>query len=340
MRIYIAIIAVCSSILLGSSVSAQEPLTLTATLDSQSPVAFSISQVAAQNIDVARVTLTATGGDVYISGLYLTTDSVAGLSNFTDIKVYDTYDSSLLGTYSVQSGGSALVHFNNTRIGLGLSKTYLIRASLTSGAAGVVRIGFSGVTDPALANPVLSGFPVFGNLVTLSGTVATPTPTPSLTPAPTPLGTPIPQPISFVSLAALGLTEGDTISAGGSSDPDIYIANEFGYKRLFLNPVIFNFYGHLGGFGQVKNISSQTRDVLRTSSYFRNCETNDPKIYSVEVTGEDTGTLHWINTSGTQATYEDPDFFKKVFCINTNEFSWYTKGSEYASVLQVQQYQR
>src|SRR3990167_5207257 len=45
-----------------------------------------------------------------------------------------------------------------------------------------------------------------------------------------------------------GLTEGNVISAAGSDDPDVYIVNELGYKRLFLNPVIFGFYGHLGGF--------------------------------------------------------------------------------------------
>src|SRR3989344_498840 len=44
-----------------------------------------------------------------------------------------------------------------------------------------------------------------------------------------------------------GLKEGNTISASGSDDPDVYIVNEQGYKRLFLNPVIFSFYGHLGG---------------------------------------------------------------------------------------------
>src|SRR6185369_8686437 len=45
-----------------------------------------------------------------------------------------------------------------------------------------------------------------------------------------------------------GLTEGNTISATGTNDPDVYIVNALGYKRLFLNPVIFSFYGHLGGF--------------------------------------------------------------------------------------------
>ena len=74
-----------------------------------------------------------------------------------------------------------------------------------------------------------------------------------------------------VAPADYGLKEGDVISAAGSSDPDVYIVNEMGYKRLFLNPAIFNFYGHLGGFKAVKSVSAVTRDAFVTSGLFRNC---------------------------------------------------------------------
>src|SRR3990167_581137 len=89
-----------------------------------------------------------------------------------------------------------------------------------------------------------------------------------------------------------GLTEGNTISAAGSNDPDIYIVNQPGYKRLFLNPVIFSFYGHLGGFPNVKNVTATVRDAFPTSGLFTVCQVgsvyNDGKVYGVEVTGEDT----------------------------------------------------
>ena len=134
---------------------------------------------------------------------------------------------------------------------------------------------------------------------------------------------------SAVAPADYGLTEGDVVSAAGSDDPDVYIVNELGYKRLFLNPAIFNFYGHLGGFAAVKNVSAATRDAFGTSGLFRNCETNDPKVYGVETTGEDVGMLHWVNTPGSQAVLDDANFFKKVFCVNNNEFNWYPKGSDY-----------
>ncbi len=160
---------------------------------------------------------------------------------------------------------------------------------------------------------------------------------------------------SAVTPADFGLTEGNTVSVDGLPtgdplfDPDIYIVNDWGYKRLFLNPAIFNFYGHLGGFAAVKKVSPATRDAFGTSGLFRNCEAgsswNNGRVYGVEVTGEDVGLLHWVNTTGAQAVQDDPNFFLKVFCINDNEFNWYTNGgtrfgADYTSVNQVPQYNR
>ncbi len=146
---------------------------------------------------------------------------------------------------------------------------------------------------------------------------------------------------SAVAPSDYGLKEGNMISAAGSNDPDVYIVNDWGYKRLFLNPVIFGFYGQLtGGFAAVKTVTPATRDAFGTSGLFRNCETNDQAVYGVETTGEDTGVLHWVNTSGAQAVADDPAFFKKVFCINTSEFNWYAKGTNYTSVSQVPSYSR
>lgn len=137
--------------------------------------------------------------------------------------------------------------------------------------------------------------------------------------------------IYAVTPGSLGLKEGDLIRAADAQDLNIYIINEHGYKRLFLNPIIFSFYGHLGGFSRVKNISAATRDSFATSSFYRNCETNDSKVYSLEITGEDTGILHWLDITAAKALSEDTDFFKKIFCINNNEFFWYQKGSNYNS---------
>lgn len=202
-------------------------------------------------------------------------------------------------------------------------------------------LSFSGDCDAKGYVQIIDGGKVTCTLTNTYTAVEVPSaPTPTFTPNPLPSTAPTPASLGFTSLAALNLNEGDTMSAAGSADPDIYIANEWGYKRLFLNPVLFGFYGHLGGFANVRTIVSSTRDKLVTSGLFRNCETSDPKVYGVETTGEDMGILHWVNTSGEQAVQDDPEFFKKVFCINSNEFSWYSKGSDYTSVIQVPMYSR
>ena len=137
-----------------------------------------------------------------------------------------------------------------------------------------------------------------------------------------------------------GLKDGDLISAIFSDDPDVYIINEQGYKRLFLNPEIFKFYGHLGGFFNVKLVTKDVVNAFPTSGLFRDCESNDPKVYGVDIGGEDTGQLHWVNTTGDQAVKDDPNFFKKVFCINNSEFNWYPKGSTLNTVKDVPDYER
>ena len=88
-------------------------------------------------------------------------------------------------------------------------------------------------------------------------------------------------PVAAVAPADYGLHEGDTISANATvGDPDIYIVNDWGYKRLFVNPAIFTLYGHLSWAG-VKAVSAATRDAFITSGLFRNCETNDQKVYGL-----------------------------------------------------------
>lgn len=148
-------------------------------------------------------------------------------------------------------------------------------------------------------------------------------------------------PTPSVTPGTFGLKEGDMISAAGTTDPDIYIINQYGFKRLFLNPIIFGFYGHLGGYQKVKPVPASTRDAFQTSLLFKNCETVDGKVYAVEVVGEDEGILHHVQMTETQALSEDPNFIKKTFCINDNEYYWYPKSSQpYTSLSQIPPYVR
>lgn len=143
--------------------------------------------------------------------------------------------------------------------------------------------------------------------------------------------------VNAVSPSDFGLKEGDVISAEG--DPDVYIINDWGYKRLFVNPEIFNLYGHLG-WNKIKKVSVETRDAFGTSGLFRNCEANEEKVYGLDVINEDTADLRWVNTTGDKAVQDDSDFFKKVFCINNREVKLYGVGVQYTSINQIRNYTR
>jgi hypothetical protein len=146
-----------------------------------------------------------------------------------------------------------------------------------------------------------------------------------------------------VDVRGVMLRDGDLISAVDYGDPDVFIikfapvssvvgygtlpdTGSLGYKRLFLNPAIFSMYAHLGGFANVHHVTLRIRDGFTTSGLFRNCETNDQKVWATEVTGEDTGVLHHVQIPGDQVAAQDPNFFAKVFCINTREENFYVKS--------------
>ena len=136
------------------------------------------------------------------------------------------------------------------------------------------------------------------------------------------------QPQGMAKPEDYGLKEGDLIRAEG--DFDIFIINQYGYKRLFLNPTIFNMYGHLtGGWKAVKTVKSTVRDAFITSNYYRYVDS--PKVYQLEVTGEDTGKLHWINITGEQFSSQGGKA-ESVFIINKSELNWYPKGVDVTSL--------
>ena len=134
-------------------------------------------------------------------------------------------------------------------------------------------------------------------------------------------------PTEVATPEAYGLVEGDLIRAEG--DFDIFIISQYGYKRLFLNPAIFEMYGHLGSWDDVKIVTPATRDAFTTSTHYR--YVNEDKVYHLEVTGEDTGTLQWINMTGEDflAQGGEPN---AIFTINESEFNWYPKGEDLTSL--------
>lgn len=138
---------------------------------------------------------------------------------------------------------------------------------------------------------------------------------------------PVPNPTGMARPGDYGLKEGDLIRAQG--DFDIFIINQYGYKRLFLNPAIFNMYGHLGTWKDVKTVTPATRDAFITSSHYR--YVNEDKVYHLEVTGEDIGILHWINMTAENFLAQGGKA-NAIFTINKSELDWYPKGADKTSL--------
>ncbi len=155
----------------------------------------------------------------------------------------------------------------------------------------------------------------------------TPTPTPSFSPLPSVSVTPTPTTTTLPRPSDFNLKEGDFIRAQG--DINIYIVNNFGYKRLVLSPKICLQYSHLGArgcFGAVKIVTPQVRDSFKTSWYFTNGETHDGLVYWLEPTGEDAASLHHINISGAEFINQGGNF-NSIFLFNTLEQKSYSVGS-------------
>ena len=103
---------------------------------------------------------------------------------------------------------------------------------------------------------------------------------------------PIPIIPKNVSPDYFGLHEGDFIRADGNIN--VYIINQFGYKRIVLSPKICLLYAHLGKrgcFDSIRKVTPEVRDAFVTSPYYSNGYTKDGKVYKLIETGEDTAYL-------------------------------------------------
>ena len=164
---------------------------------------------------------------------------------------------------------------------------------------------------------------VLDEAISVAEATTTPVPTPTIIgPTPTPAATCHPR--------DFGLAEGQFIgSLPYDDDIDVFIINDYCFKRLFLDPKVLGFYGHLAdAFANVRHIQPSVKETFQTSGLFRVCEPPyDPKVYALEITGEDTASIHHVQIDGNVVVDQDPAFFLKVFCINRLEFNYMNKSS-------------
>jgi len=107
---------------------------------------------------------------------------------------------------------------------------------------------------------------------------------------------------------------------------DVFIVKIVGtktFKRLILNPEVFESYGHLE-WGNIQTISASTVDGYITSDLVR--ELNDTKVYRLTPDG-DVGTKGWVNMTAAEFESEGYDW-DSIYVINVTDRDNYTTGSD------------
>ena len=110
------------------------------------------------------------------------------------------------------------------------------------------------------------------------------------------------------------------------SSLDVYIVKTVGtkqFKRLVLNPTVFNSYGHLN-WGDIQTVSQAVMDEYSTSGLVRVDTDPSERVYALAPDG-DIGSKSWVSMDGTDflsvAGSEDGD---SIYTINSTDAGNYT----------------
>jgi len=107
---------------------------------------------------------------------------------------------------------------------------------------------------------------------------------------------------------------------------DVFIVKIVGsktFKRLILNPEVFDSYGHLE-WGNIQTISASTVEGYTTSDLVR--ADGDTKVYQLTADG-DTGTKGWVNMTAADFESEGYDW-DSIYVVNDTDRDNYTTGSD------------
>lgn len=131
---------------------------------------------------------------------------------------------------------------------------------------------------------------------------------------------------TLAPMAAMATTivEGDTIKT--ANNPDVYIAKYVGtkmFKRLILNPDVFNSYRHLS-WSKIKTVSQSEMDAFTTSDLVK--ADGDYKVYKLIPNG-DVGSKQWVNMSAEAFTAGGYDW-SAIYTINSVDRENYTVGTD------------
>lgn len=127
------------------------------------------------------------------------------------------------------------------------------------------------------------------------------------------------------SAQVMTLSDGDVVKT--ADNPDVYIVTMSphggyqGWKRLLLNPEVFNLYGHLS-WSKIKTVNQATMDVYHTSPLIQG--ENDPMVYELRPNG-DVGTRHHVVDEA--AFLAKGYMWGQIARVNNKERDIYSVGS-------------
>lgn len=136
--------------------------------------------------------------------------------------------------------------------------------------------------------------------------------------------------------AATVIKDGDVIrnpSAAGDAQFDVYIVKLVGakkFKRLVLNPQVFNSYGHLK-WSNIKLVTTEEMNSYKTSAIVR-VETN-PKVLALAPNG-DAGSKSWLNVPAADFVAAGGDW-DSVYVINATDSANYAAAADLTTQAQV-----
>jgi len=122
------------------------------------------------------------------------------------------------------------------------------------------------------------------------------------------------------------------------SSLDVYIVKLVGtkkFKRLVLNPTVFNSYGHLN-WGDIQTVSVSVMDEYSTSALVRVDTDPDEKVYAMAPDG-DIGSKSWVNVTAAEflgvSGSEDGD---SIYTINATDGGNYTAVGDITTTTQLE----
>lgn len=145
-------------------------------------------------------------------------------------------------------------------------------------------------------------------------------------------------------VAAEAITDGALIKSDATNPDgtptleslDVYIVKLVGeksFKRLILNPTVFESYGHLN-WGDIQTVSETVMGEYTTSSLVRVDTDPDEKVYAMAPDG-DIGSKSWVNLTADEFVTDagsDPD---SIYTINATDSGNYTGVGDVTTVTEL-----